>query len=124
MMIEKIYRLSCQLPGCGYPVGECSGACMPIDLVEPEEPAPAGDRVPCHLFMPDVAWPRPLGPVLRSDACRLRAATQLPRPDLSAELLEVPEFGVALVTALSISLTFWLVALLSVLLVSSVMGVL
>jgi hypothetical protein len=65
----------CALPHCGYPVGECSGACLaprspvphglPIDLVEPDEPAPVGDRVPCHVFMPEVPWPAPVGPVIR-----------------------------------------------------------
>ena len=39
---------------------------MVIDLVEPDAPAPVGDRVPCHLFMPEVAWPAVLPPVLRA----------------------------------------------------------
>jgi hypothetical protein len=69
----------CPQSGCNYPDGECSGACLglapasprarhhglPIDLVEPDAPALVGDRVPCHLFMPEVAWPDPVGPVIR-----------------------------------------------------------
>lgn len=38
---------------------------FPIDLVEPCPARIEGDRVPCHLFLPDVAWPAPLGPILR-----------------------------------------------------------
>jgi len=74
-MPENLRDQSCQLPHCGYPVGECSGACLtprvsashglPIDLVEPDAPALVGDRVPCHLFMPEVAWSAPVGPVIR-----------------------------------------------------------
>lgn len=43
---------------------------LPIDLVEPCAPAPQGDRVPCHLFMPEVGWPATLGPVLRPERSR------------------------------------------------------
>lgn len=39
---------------------------LPIDLVEPDAPAPQGDRLPCHLFMPEVEWPEALPPVLRT----------------------------------------------------------
>lgn len=39
---------------------------LPIELVEPDAPAPQGDRVPCHLFMPEVGWPEALPPVLRT----------------------------------------------------------
>ena len=39
---------------------------MFIDVAEPDAPAPVGDRVPCHLFMPEVAWPAVLPPVLRA----------------------------------------------------------
>ena len=39
---------------------------LPIDLVEPDAPAPKGDRVPCHLFMSEVAWPAVLPPILRA----------------------------------------------------------
>jgi hypothetical protein len=95
--------------------------CLPIDLVEPCTDRHEGDRVPCHLFMPDVVWPRPLGPILRSDVCLQHASTDHVRPDLSTDLLEAPAFGAALVTALPISLAFWLVL---VLLVSSGLAVL
>ena len=37
---------------------------MIIDLAEPHAAAHVGDRVPCHLFMPEVAWHEPF-PVLR-----------------------------------------------------------
>lgn len=40
---------------------------VPVDLMEPHSGRAAGDRVPCHLFMPEVAWPAPVGPVLRAD---------------------------------------------------------
>lgn len=67
----------CLYTGCNAPEGECTGACLapvaqparhhglPIDLVEPCPARPEGDRVPCHLSMPEVAWPAPLGPVIR-----------------------------------------------------------
>lgn len=38
---------------------------MPIDLVEPCPARVEGDRLPCHLFMPEVAWPVPVGEVIR-----------------------------------------------------------
>lgn len=40
---------------------------MPVQLVEPDEPAHVGDRAPCHLFAPEVAWPVPPAAVLRAD---------------------------------------------------------
>lgn len=40
---------------------------MPIDLVEPDAPAPAGDRLPCHLFADEVEWPTAAEAVLRAD---------------------------------------------------------
>lgn len=40
---------------------------LPINLAEPDAPQPQCDRVPCHLFAPEVAWPEPLPPVLRND---------------------------------------------------------
>ena len=40
---------------------------LPIDLVEPDAPAPVGDRFPCHLFAPEVCWPVPPEAVLRAD---------------------------------------------------------
>lgn len=70
------------LYGCDYPAGECSGACLayesphvrphglPIDIVEPCPARAEGDRVPCHLSMPDVAWPAAMPPVLRPDSRR------------------------------------------------------
>ena len=42
---------------------------LPIDLAEPDAPAPVGDRRPCHVFW--APMPEPLGPVLRPDAGRL-----------------------------------------------------
>lgn len=36
-----------------------------ITLLEPDTPAPVGDRVPCHLFMPEVEWPVPPTEVIR-----------------------------------------------------------
>ena len=69
---------------------------LPIDLVEPCPARVEGDRVPCHLFMPDVAWLAPLGPVLRTP----RRHTWLQRPvrpwspiEPSADTLEPPGFG-------------------------------
>lgn len=40
---------------------------LPIDLVEPCEPAPRGDRFPAHLFMAALEWPVPPEAVLRAD---------------------------------------------------------
>lgn len=78
------------LHGCDYPVGECSGACLapivpparhhglPIDLVEPCPARAEGDRVPCHLSMPEVAWPQPVGPVIRMRPRREHWLTEAP----------------------------------------------
>lgn len=41
---------------------------MLINFSEPEPDGfVAGDAVPCHLFMSEVDWIEPLGPVLRQD---------------------------------------------------------
>lgn len=40
---------------------------LPIDLVEPDAPEPAGDRLPCHLFADEVDWPTAAEAVLRAD---------------------------------------------------------
>ena len=48
---------------------------MFIDVAEPDAPAPVGDRVPCHLFMPEVAWPAVLPPVLRAPLRELHLVT-------------------------------------------------
>jgi hypothetical protein len=54
-----------------------------IDLLEPDAPTHVGDRVPCHLFMPEVAWPAPLGPVIRTGLrCELPPRAGEPRVDL------------------------------------------
>lgn len=50
----------------------------PAALLEPSTACAAGDRVPCHLFMPDVAWPAPLGPVIRPERARHRVFMQPP----------------------------------------------
>lgn len=66
---------------------------FPIDLVEPCPVRVEGDRVPCHLFMPEVAWPAPLPPVVRGRPRReMWLLTPPPvRPSLSAaDLLELP----------------------------------
>jgi hypothetical protein len=62
----------CPVFGCCYPVGECSGACLPaalrplpVDVVFPD-PA-VGDPVPRHLTMRGVEWPAASDPVLRPD---------------------------------------------------------
>lgn len=44
----------------------------PAALLEPSAACAAGDRLPCHLFMPDVAWPETLGPVIRPERARHR----------------------------------------------------
>lgn len=49
---------------------------LPIQLIEPDQPAPQGDPCPRHLFMSDVQWPEPIGPVLRQDL------PDVPRRDL------------------------------------------
>lgn len=49
-----------------------------IDLAEPDSPAPVGDRVPCHLFMPEVDWPAVLPPVLRTPRRELYLQTVEP----------------------------------------------
>lgn len=52
---------------------------LPIDLVVPDEPAPVGDRWPCHVF-----WalpPEPLGPVLRPDAGCVSGLPWIRQPD-------------------------------------------
>jgi len=56
----------------------------PAALLEPSVGCTAGDRVPCHLFLPDVAWPTPLGPVIRPE--RARHA----RPALRDQWLQPP----------------------------------
>ena len=56
----------------------------PAALLEPSVGCTAGDRVPCHLFLPDVAWPAPLGPVIRPE--RARHA----RPALRDQWLQPP----------------------------------
>lgn len=50
----------------------------PAALLEPSVGCTAGDRVPCHLFLPDVAWPAPLGPVIRPERARHRVFMQPP----------------------------------------------
>ena len=55
---------------CEYP--------LPIDLVEPDAPAPVGDRLPCHLFMPEVAWHAALPPILRTPRRELYLQTVEP----------------------------------------------
>lgn len=50
----------------------------PAVLLEPSTACTAGDRVPCHLFLPDVAWPAPLGPVIRPERARHRVFMQPP----------------------------------------------
>lgn len=59
-----------------------------IGLVEPHAPAPVGDRVPCHLFMPEVPWRAPLPPVIRSQHRRDQWLTEPPvRVEPSTDLL-------------------------------------
>lgn len=58
---------------------------LPIDLAEPDEPAPVGDRRPCHVFWAPL--PEPLGPVLRPDS-----ACYVPPPLSIRPLLD--HFGV------------------------------
>lgn len=50
---------------------------LPIDLAEPDAPAPVGDRWPCHVFWAPLAEPLP--PVLRVDRpyCPTAHAVQL-----------------------------------------------
>lgn len=50
---------------------------LPIDLAEPDAPAPVGDRWPCHLFF--ALPPEPLPAVLRQDRpyCPTAHAVQL-----------------------------------------------
>ena len=50
----------------------------PAALLEPSAGCAAGDRVPCHMFLPDVAWPAPLGPVIRPERARHRVFMQPP----------------------------------------------
>lgn len=50
----------------------------PAALLEPSTACTAGDRVPCHLFLPDVARPTPLGPVIRPERARHRVFMQPP----------------------------------------------
>lgn len=50
----------------------------PAVLLEHSAGCAAGDRVPCHLFLPDVAWPAPLGPVIRPERARHRVFMQPP----------------------------------------------
>lgn len=40
---------------------------MLIDIAEPDALQPAGDALPCHLFMSDVEWRQTMEPVLRLD---------------------------------------------------------
>lgn len=51
---------------------------LPIDLVEPCPARVEGDRVPCHLSMPEVTWPAPLGPVIRMRPRREHWLTEAP----------------------------------------------
>lgn len=60
---------------------------LPIDLAEPDAPAPVGDRVPCHLFWAPPAEPLP--PVLRRD--RAPAVHRVGVTDPARVLLEVPD---------------------------------
>ena len=50
----------------------------PAALLEPSAGCAAGDRVPCHMFLSDVAWPAPLGPVIRPERARHRVFMQPP----------------------------------------------
>lgn len=59
--------------------GDVPSPPLPIDLVEPDEPAPVGDRWPCHVFWAPL--PDPLGPVLRPDAGRVMGAAWIRMPD-------------------------------------------
>lgn len=47
------------------PVALPAAPALPIDVAVPDEPAPVGDRWPCHLFWAPPAEPLP--PVLRPD---------------------------------------------------------
>lgn len=86
---------------------------LPIDLVEPDAPAPQGDRVPCHLFMPEVAWSQPLPPVLRTPRRELYLRSVEPwRPAVDPVDLLDAEAGRALrVAAVGVALWFVGVAL-------------
>jgi len=80
---------------------------MTIDLVEPDAPAPVGDRVPCHLFMPEVAWPATLPPVLRAPLRELHLVDFEPwRPvfDEDGELTDEAWYRVLSVFALGVVL--------------------
>lgn len=65
---------------------------FPIDLVEPCPARAEGDRVPCHLFMPEVAWREPLPDVIRMRPRRDHWLLTPPpvRPSLSADPLALP----------------------------------
>lgn len=69
----------------GCPMVPLVTAPLPIDLVEPDEPAPVGDRWPCHVFWAPMT--EPLGPVLRPDS-----TCHAPRPLSIRPLLD--HFGV------------------------------
>lgn len=61
---------------------------LPIDLVEPDEPAPVGDRWPCHVFW--APMPEPLGPVLRKDRAPAGSLLDALGPWLEADLPAEP----------------------------------
>lgn len=72
---------------------------LPIDLVEPcPSHPPVGDYAPRHFFLPEVAWPAPVGPVIRMRPRREHWLLRQPEPPVqpSTDLLEPPEFGRAL----------------------------
>lgn len=59
---------------------------LPIDLVEPDAPAPVGDRLPCHLFAAEVDWPTAAEAVLRAD----KPSPAPPPPPMPSEWLGNP----------------------------------
>lgn len=65
---------------------------LPIDLAEPDAPAPVGDRVPCHLFWAPPADPLP--PVLRRDRAPAGSLLDALGPWLEADLDAAPPAAV------------------------------
>lgn len=59
---------------------------LPIDLVEPDAPAPAGDRLPCHLFAEEVDWPTAPEAVLRADRAPAGSMLDALGPWMEADL--------------------------------------